>query len=136
MCDNLTKTSAGERERKRILLIDDTEAYLFILNDILKNDYETIIAKNGADGLEIAKLTMPDLIVLDLIMPNLSGYDVLKILKTDDIMKSIPVVLITGKDSEDDIAKGYELGAAGYIRKPFDNLLVKDMIDSIIKCEK
>ena len=118
--------------RKKILLIDDTESFLYILNDILMNDYETIIAKNGEDGLETAKLVMPDLILLDVVMPGLSGYDVLQTLKADDKMKAIPVILITGMDSQGDVAKGYKLGAVDYIKKPFKRALVKDKIDSIM----
>ncbi|MCL2398176.1 MAG: response regulator [Defluviitaleaceae bacterium] len=128
MHDDISKMN----ERKRVLMIDDTEAYLLILNDILKDDYDTIIAKNGADGLELINMIMPDLIILDLIMPDLSGYDVLKTIKANETLKAIPVILITGKDSKEDMEKGYELGATNYIRKPFDSFTVKEVVDSII----
>jgi putative two-component system response regulator len=97
-------------ERKKILLVDDTESFLFILNDILMHDYDTIISKNGEDALETAKMVKPDLILLDVLMPGMSGLDVMGALNADDEMKSIPVILITGMDSEEDVAKGYEMG--------------------------
>ena len=112
-------------EKKKILLIDDTETFLFMLTQILKDDYNLAIAKNGEDGLEIAKEQTPDLILLDIVMPGMSGYDVLKELKSDAKMKHIPVILITGNSPEDE---GYSLGAAGYIKKPFVKSTVKERV--------
>ncbi|MCL2840666.1 MAG: response regulator [Defluviitaleaceae bacterium] len=119
-------------KKKRILIVDDTEAYLLILNDILKNDYETIIAMDGEDGLETAKLTQPDLILLDIVMPGLDGYEVLKALRADKDLKSIPVILISGKSSDQNEIKGYTLGADGYIKKPFEKIVIQNKVKSIL----
>ncbi|MCL2620362.1 MAG: response regulator [Defluviitaleaceae bacterium] len=117
-------------DKKKILLIDDTETFLFLLNDILKGCYETLIAKDGEDGLETAEFARPDLIMLDIVMPGMSGFDVLAKLKANDELKHIPVILVSGKDSDEDRAKGHDAGAVGYILKPFR---VDDVLDEVAK---
>ncbi|MCL2216271.1 MAG: response regulator [Defluviitaleaceae bacterium] len=124
--------SLVENKKNRVLIVDDTEAYLLILNDILKDEYETIIVMDGEDGLETARLTSPDIILLDIVMLGMSGYDVLKELKADKQLKSIPVILISGKASAQYEEKGYSLGAASYIRKPFNKEEVLQKIKSIL----
>lgn len=121
-----------EKERKKILLIDDTGSFLMQLSNILKDDYETMISKNGEDGLETAKLTIPDLIFLDVMMPGLSGYEVLEVLKNDEELKHIPVFMITAESSVENEAKGYELGAIGYVKKPFERDEVKNKVHDIL----
>ena len=120
------------QEKKKVLMIDDTEEYLLILNEILMEEYKTIIALDGEDGLDVAKTTKPDIILLDVMMPIMDGYEVLTELKKDPALKDIPVILVTGKTQAADEAKGYEMGAAGYIRKPFQKEVVKEVIASKI----
>ena len=120
-------------DRKKILVIDDAMPFLYILNHILGGEFEVIYANNGEEGLKTAKAVIPDLILSDLLMPGISGYDVLKALKADEEMQHIPVVLITGSDAEEDKVKGYELGASGYITKPFKQDVVKNTIDGILR---
>jgi len=119
-------------DRKKILLVDDTDAFLIILNNILKNDYETLIAKDGEDGLETAEFTKPDLILLDVMMPDMSGYEVMAALQENDELKNIPVILISGKDSADDEAKGLALGAVDYIKKPFEKEEVLEKVQKVL----
>jgi len=114
--------------KKKILIIDDTETFLYILNHILREDYITMISKSGEDGLEVAKEQKPDLIVLDVMMPGMSGYEVLAALKSDPEMKSIPVILATGNNTADDETQGYALGAIDYIKKPFVKSAVKERV--------
>ena len=118
--------------KRRVLIVDDTEAYLLILNDILKDEYETIISTDGEDGLETAKLTKPHLILMDIVMPGMSGYDVLTKIRADEELKDIPVILISGKSSEQNEFKGYTLGANGYIKKPFEKEIVLEKVKSIL----
>lgn len=120
---------AAMADRQKILLIDDTPAILHVLNNILKDDYGILVAKSGEQGIISAKKFLPDLILLDVLMPGLSGYEVLEMLKSDETTKSIPVVLISGMDSDEDELKGYELGAADYIKKPFVGAIVKYRVD-------
>lgn len=104
----------------KVLIIDDTEMYHYTITSQLKDACEISSAFSGKEGLEKAAEIKPDLIMLDVYMPGMSGYDVLIKLKEDDILKKIPVILITGNESEEDIAKGYALGAVDYIVKPFN----------------
>ena len=127
---------AQPAERKKVLIIDDTDSYLLILNNILKDDYETLISKDGEDGLETAEITKPDIILLDVMMPGMSGYEVLEKLKADENLKSIPVVLISGKGSDENEAKGFDLGASAYIKKPFEKSEVKDKVDFILRSHR
>ncbi|MCL2619264.1 MAG: response regulator, partial [Defluviitaleaceae bacterium] len=119
--------------KQKILMIDDSDSFILILNSILKEDYETLISLDGEDGLETAELTKPDLILLDVVMPGMSGYEVLEKLKASETLRHIPVILITGKKSEDSEAKGYALGAADFIRKPFDRATVREKVDKLMR---
>jgi len=119
-------------ERKKILLIDDTPAVLHIFVSILKDEYDVIIACDGEQGLVLAKKIIPDLIILDVIMPGMSGYDVLSELKVDESTSHIPVILVSGKTSDEDEKMGYTLGAVTYIKKPFHADDVKEKICSNI----
>ena len=122
--------------RQKILLIDDTPPILQILNHILKDNYDTLVAKSGEQGLAVAKKIVPDLILLDVVMPNLSGYDVLKTLKADDVLMAIPVILISGNDSDENEEEGYALGAVDYIKKPFVANTVKQRVDAILQSKE
>ena len=123
-------------EKKKILLIDDTETFLYILNHILSGEYSVYITKNGDDGLDAAKEIKPDLILLDVMMPGLSGYDVLKILKEDEGLKGIPVILITGNNTEESMQEGLSLGAVDYIKKPFVKSIVLERVRNILQEEE
>jgi len=119
-------------KKKRVLIIDDIDAFLIILNDILKDDYETLIAKSGEDGLDTARLARPDLILLDVMMPGMGGLAVLEQIRADAHIADTPIILVTGKDTQEDEIRGMSLGANGYIHKPFVNSKVKKAVDSIL----
>lgn len=102
----------------KILLVDDDSKNLQIAMSILK-DFNVIFAQSGEKALELVKKNEFDLILLDIVMPKLDGYDVCKILKSDEDTKKIPIIFLTVKDEERDIVKGFELGAVDYIIKPF-----------------
>ncbi|MCJ8314285.1 MAG: two-component system response regulator [Saccharospirillaceae bacterium] len=102
-----------------ILIVDDTPENIKILTALLKNDYKTKIATNGIDALNIANIyPMPDLILLDIMMPNMDGYEVCRRLKANPQTCDIPVIYITAKTSITDEEKGFEAGAVDYIFKP------------------
>lgn len=108
-----------------ILLVDDSAVNLEILSEAL-NRYQTVTATNGDAAMEIAfSRNKPDLILLDVIMPGLNGYDVCKILKSNELSKDIPIIFITGQTDPDSILKGFEAGAIDYITKPFNILELK-----------
>ena len=116
-------------EKRCILAIDDAPIVLRALGHILKEDYNVIVAKSGEQGIELAKKHNPSLILLDVMMPEMSGFDVIKLLKADNATKSIPIILTTGDDSTASREKGYVLGAADYIEKPFSEIVVKKRVE-------
>ncbi|WP_439184757.1 PP2C family protein-serine/threonine phosphatase [Carboxylicivirga taeanensis] len=108
-----------------ILLVDDSAVNLEILSEAL-NRYNTVVATNGDDAMEIAfSRNKPDLILLDVIMPGLDGYEVCQILKSNEQSKDIPIIFITGQNDAESILKGFEAGAIDYITKPFNILELK-----------
>jgi diguanylate cyclase (GGDEF)-like protein len=108
----------------RILLIDDETANLMVLNRILSPEYTIFTAKSGQEGLERAIAEQPDLILLDIVMPDVNGFDLLAALKQNPETGGIPVIIITGLRDEADEEKGFLLGAVDYITKPFKNPIV------------
>ncbi|MCP3921666.1 MAG: response regulator [Desulfobacterales bacterium] len=106
-------------DKKRILVVDDTPANIKILNDILKNLYHVSVAKSGKDAIKIANFEpKPDLILLDIMMPDIDGYEVCRKLKSDKYTSQIPVIFVTAKVRDEDESKGFELGCVDYITKP------------------
>jgi diguanylate cyclase (GGDEF)-like protein len=101
-----------------ILIVDDTETNIDILLDLL-SDYDVTVATDGYGALEIAKDDKPALILLDIMMPDMDGYEVCKKLQSDSDTKDIPVIFITAKTDEDSIEKAYATGGIDYITKPF-----------------
>lgn len=112
--------------KPRILIIDDTPGIIHILSGILEKDYTIMVAKNGQRGLQRAlSKPAPDLILLDIIMPEMNGYDVCKELKANAATRDIPVIFITVMGEEENEAQGFEVGAVDYITKPFNPEVVK-----------
>lgn len=115
--------------KKKILVVDDEREIVNSLCLALEmKDYDTITAFDGHAALEIARKEKPDLIILDIMMPKLNGYQVCRELKKDAATKSIPILMVTAKTQESDYFWGKETGADEYIKKPF-NLL--DLLDRI-----
>ena len=122
------------KERSRILIVDDEKMNLKVLADLLKDDYTLVLAGNGKQALHFALMTPPpDLILLDVIMPELGGYDVIRKLKANDKTKDIPVIFITALNSVEDETTGLKLGALDYIAKPFSPPIVKMRIHNYIR---
>ena len=103
-----------------VLIVDDENMNMFALTHMLKSDYTVYAAKNGQSAIRIAKKQLPDVILLDILMPEMDGYEVLSLLKSDEETRKIPVIFVTGLINPEDEKKGLELGAADYISKPFD----------------
>jgi len=112
-------------EKNSILVIDDEMMNLEFLRSILSPHYTLYMTENGASALEMAGKYMPDLILLDIIMPDMDGFEVLQALKTTEKTRDIPVIIITGLDKYENEEKGLELDAADFIRKPFNAKVVK-----------
>ncbi len=113
---------------KTILVIDDNNKNLQVLGSILNDaNYKIAMAKDGLSGLKLAKKIIPDAILLDIMMPDMDGYEVCEKIKADEISKEIPVIFITAKAETEDIVKGFEKGGVDYITKPFnkEELLIR-----------
>ena len=112
-------------KEQTILLVDDTPENIDILKGILGREYKLKVALNGKRALKIASDSPPDLILLDIMMPEMDGYEVCTRLKENRETRSIPVIFVTAKSQEIDESLGFEVGAVDYITKPVSPLLVK-----------
>ena len=114
-----------EGDKKTILVVDDAPTNIRVVNEILHNTYKVRIATNGAKGLELAgEAPGPDLILLDVVMPGMDGYEVCTRLKADPATRDIPVIFLTGQTETTDETRGFEVGAVDYIHKPFSPAVV------------
>jgi serine phosphatase RsbU (regulator of sigma subunit) len=112
--------------KKLLLLVDDAPANIQVANAILKDDYRVRVATSGAKALELVKTRpVPDLILLDIGMPEMDGYEVCARLKADEETRDIPVIFLTGKTEAEDETRGFAAGAVDYIHKPFVPAIVK-----------
>ncbi len=118
----------SDLSKMRIMVVDDVKANLDILIETLANNYKVSVAMDGASAIEDIKVNLPDLILLDIVMPDINGYDVCKRLKADPATENIPIIFVTSKSNEADETKGLELGAVDYITKPFSPSIVKARI--------
>lgn len=106
----------------KILIVDDVKANVMLLKALVKkNDFQIIEAYDGKQALEIFEAHKPDLILLDIMMPILDGYQVLEKIRTGDINNDVSVILITALDNKEEVVKGFSAGANDYISKPFNN---------------
>jgi len=111
-------------ELQKVLVADDDAINRQVLGELLKPDYTVLLAKNGEQTLERARRHGPDLILLDVVMPDMDGYEVLRRLRADPATAHIAVIFISGLDQPEDEANGLKLGAADYIVKPFNATVV------------
>jgi len=104
-----------------ILIVDDIPANLRVLSDALEpEDYRIIAAPSGEVALQIVERTLPDLIILDIVMPGLDGYETCRQLKKNKLTRNIPVIFVTAKGETEDIVEGFQIGGADYITRPFE----------------
>ena len=117
----------------RILIVDDSPSQLLGLKRIVeKLGHEALTAEDGAAGVEVAKREIPDLILMDVVMPNLNGFQATRTISKDASTAHIPVVLVTTKDQETDKAWGMRQGAKAYITKPFTEAELQEAIEGMI----
>lgn len=118
-------TQVQRDHRPRLLLVDDEPTNLQILRQILQDDYRLLFARDGEKALQLALVEQPDLILLDVMMPGLSGYDTCRRLKADTATESIPVVFVTALNETSDEELGFGVGAVDYITKPVSPPIVR-----------
>ncbi len=118
----------------KILLIDDEEPYLENLNTLLEEEgFETVTASNGMDAIDAAKSSQPDLIICDIMLPDISGYMILEELRKRESTSRIPFIFLTAKAEMTDLRKGMNLGADDYLTKPFSIKELKSAISTRLK---
>ena len=123
----------SETKKNSILVIDDENSNILVLTQILSPEYTVYAAKSGKDAIQAAKKYIPDIILLDIIMPDMDGYEVISILKKQEETKDIPVIFVTGLSSAGDEEKGLDFGVADYITKPFSPAIVKLRVKNQVK---
>lgn len=125
--DSLISTDGGfvGQARPRLLVVDDQPTNIQVLYQILANDYQVLMATSGKQALALCESKQPDLILLDLIMPDMDGYEVCQALKKNTATKDIPVIFITAQTDESAEEKGLDLGAVDFISKPINPRIVR-----------
>ena len=121
--------------RSKILIIDDTPANLQTLARMLVNEYDLYVATSGGDGLKLAEEIRPELILLDVMMPEMDGYKVCRRLKADERLRNIPVVFVTALADLDAEARGLEVGAVDYLTKPVNVPIARQRIHNLVVME-
>ena len=120
-----------------ILIVDDERQNIKVLAELLRNHYKLMAAKNGEQALKATQGNiLPDLILLDIMMPGIDGYEVCKRLKADERTKHIPVIFVTAITETQDAARGFQAGAVDFIQKPLNPVMAKARVDLHIKLHK
>ena len=120
------------QKKPSILIADDYVYNIELLEVMLGQDYELLFARTGQDVLTLASAEAPDLILLDVVMPDLDGYDVCRRLKADPALANIPVIFVTALNQEDDEVRGLSLGAIDYITKPLNFAIVQARVRNLL----
>lgn len=122
---------------KKILVVDDNSNNVRLLKDILEDEYYTVYTTDsGFSVLDMARNLKPDAILLDIMMPGMDGFEVCQLLKRDDEVMDIPVIMVTAKTEGNDLKNAFEIGAVDYIKKPFDELEVIARINSVLRTKQ
>jgi|UniRef100_UPI00404B32E5 two-component system, OmpR family, alkaline phosphatase synthesis response regulator PhoP len=118
-------------DNKKILIVDDEPNIVLSLDYLVrKKGYTPFIARNGSEALAIAQAEIPDLILLDIMMPDIDGYEVCQTLKSDERFAATKIIFLSAKSKKEDIEKGLQMGADKYFTKPFSTKqLLQEMVD-------
>lgn len=125
-----------EMERQKALVVDDSEANIQLLSEFLSPICSVFFAMNGEEAIRLADTLRPDIILLDVMMPGMDGYEVCRRIKANNDLKDIPIIFVTAMGSEDDEAKGLELGAIDYISKPISPAIVKARVKNHLELKR
>jgi CheY-like chemotaxis protein len=127
----------GSQRQSRLLIVDDIPENIKVLGAGLRHaGYVIVFATNGKQAIEIAQTSKIDLILLDIMMPGMDGYEVCRVLKSDKRTADIPVIFITAKTQSKDILRGFETGAVDYITKPFNAAELSARVKTHLELEK
>ena len=120
---------------KKILIVEDEEDILELLSEVFSDleDYRILCARDGEEAISIAQVDNPDIILLDIGLPKVNGYDVCKLVKSDPDMLHIKVLMISGMAQNSDWQKAQEVGADGYITKPFNSIALVEKVEELLR---
>jgi DNA-binding response OmpR family regulator len=119
--------------KPRVLIVEDEPHIVLSLEFLLQHaGYETTTATDGEQALELVRSAMPDVVLLDVMLPRRDGYAVCQAIKSDPALRRIPVVMLTARAQEVEVRKGLELGAAAYVTKPFGNAEILEAIRAVL----
>ncbi len=131
------KDVLGIEDKPLVLIVDDILNNLQIIgNTLIDEGYEISMATNGIQALSMVDTVLPDLILLDVMMPDMDGFEVCRRLKDNDITREIPVIFLTAKNETEDIVKGFEAGGIDYIVKPFNSAELLARVNTYIELKK
>lgn len=117
----------------KVLIVDDSSTNNLLCQTIFEeNGFLTYIATSGAEALSIVKKNVPDIILLDIMMPDLNGFEILQILKSDERTKNVPVIIVSAKEEREGLQKAIQLGAADYVQKPIGHNRLLERVRKII----
>lgn len=133
MMDGLFKSLSTRTAKPRLLVVDDQPINIHVINEIFKQDMDVLMATNGPSAIELCKSQTPDLVLLDVMMPGMTGYDVCRALKADPSTQDIPVIFLTSLAEERDEIFGFQLGAVDFINKPISPIVVKSRVDTQLR---
>jgi len=125
-----------QNRKNTILVVDDTETNIDIMLELLSDEYDVVVALDGTSAFDAVNNNEIDLILLDIMMPGIDGYDVCHRLKQSEKSVNIPVIFITAKDDEESIAKAYSAGGDDYVSKPFKPLELLARIKTQLKLKE
>lgn len=118
---------------KKILIVDDEPNIVLSLDYLVrKKGYEPFIARNGGEAISIAKEQFPDLVILDIMMPDIDGYEVCKLLKNDAQLMHAKIIFLSAKSRQEDVQKGLDMGADAYLTKPFSTKRLMQVIGELL----
>ena len=120
----------------KILVVDDVPTNIQVVSNILREEYHVFFAVSGASALDLAVREMPDLILLDVVMPEMDGYEVCERLKADPITEEIPVIFVTGQEEEEDETRGLDAGAIDYLTKPVSPAILRARVRNHLELKR
>jgi two-component system, sensor histidine kinase and response regulator len=123
-------------KRQIVMIVDDTPTNIELLSECLGDDYELVFATSGADALELIRADKPDLLLLDVMMPGMDGYQLCSLLKGDPATRDIPVIFVTAMCQEEDEIRGLELGAIDYVTKPISPHIVRARVKNHLELKR
>jgi two-component system, cell cycle response regulator len=123
----------ADEPKSKVLIVDDEPMNVELLQAYLGSEYATVSASNGREALEKVKVEKPDIVLLDVMMPEMNGYDVCKVIKADEGTKLLPVVMVTALSNREDRIKGVEAGADDFLIKPVDKVELTARIRSLLR---